>query len=461
VTHRRTPGAPGRLLARPLASFVSVALVGLAGSIALVSPSGTARADGGRFFLFVAGDEAPSQALVESAWSEARKVEAFEEPASARARIGGVFPRLFEGTRAADKSGIEGDIRAGQAAYFATEFELAETHLARAIEAVTRTPELLASAASIVARLGDAAALRYTNALARKVPEAKARAQLVDFLARFPSLAPTPSEHASALVALWSEVRASLPLGSLVVSVAPLELERSGTCRLFVNGLAAGDLPLPGPARLPQGEHLVHVRCGLNAGWVQRVELGAAPRSIVMPVRAMVAARADLTSGGLVIVGPSEGDTAALVDAVAAGTGLEGAVVVRPGAPRRAEFGVWRRAIDAPTLLAAGRMSPDGITDVRAVQADAEPARPLSPWPFVIAGVGVGALVGGVVTNLDYLDQRDAMVQDLDPAPSVALYAIGGALVATGVVLFVLDVTDRDESAAVQVTGPGRLAVRF
>ncbi|MCC6623961.1 MAG: hypothetical protein IT385_22075 [Deltaproteobacteria bacterium] len=429
--------------------------------LALAWPSEEASAEGGRFFLFVAGDEAPSQALVESAWREARKVESFEESAVARERIGRAFPRLFDGTRAVDKKAIEADLRAGKAAYFATEFELAETHLARALAAVDEAPEMLAGAAAIVPQLADAAALRYANARARKLPEAEARAALRDFIARYASLTPSPTEHAADVVELWSRLRAELPMGSLMVSAVPLELDRSGTCRLLVNGLVVSELPMPGPARLPHGEHLVHVRCGLTASWVQRVTVGASALAIAMPVRAMVAARADHPSGGIVLVSPSEGDSAALVDALAAATGLDGAVVVRPGAPKRVEFGVWRADIDAPTLLAAGTMSPDGITDVRAVQADAGPARALSPWPFVIAGAGVGALVGGVVTNVGYLDDRDAGVQDLDATPSVVLYGVGGALVATGVVLFILDVTGDDEAAALTVTGPGRVAFRF
>jgi len=427
----------------------------------VVAWTSTATAADDRFFLFVSGKDAPSQALYESAWREARSVEPFADAAASKAKIGAVYPRLFEGVASVDRGAIEGDLRAGKAAYFATDFALAETHLARAIDAAMSSPEVLASSAVILGRVADAAALRYANALANKVPEPEARAALREVIVRLPRITPTPTEHAPEVVALWKEIAAGLPQGGLVVNVAPLELERSGTCRLFVHGDDLEALPLAGPVRLPQGEHLIQVRCGLQASWLQRVTVGAAPTTIQVPLRAMMAARADLDTGGLVLVSPVEGDSAALVDAVSQAAGFAGAVVVRPGAPRRAEIGVWRPNLDAPTLSAAGTLSPDGISDVRGVSATLErPADPLSPWPFVIAGAGAAALIGGVVTNVGYLDDRDAGVQDLDATPSAVLYGVGGALLLTGVVLFVLDVTD-DGPSAVASPRPGHLAVRF
>ncbi|MFO0748707.1 MAG: hypothetical protein U1F43_24045 [Myxococcota bacterium] len=440
-------------------------LAGLALGLAAGPFAAVARADEGRhFFLFVGKDEAPSQALLESAWREADKVEAVVPVEESKRRIGQAFPRLFGQAAGAEKTAIEADLKAGKEAYFATDFELAEMHLAKALEGAYASPEVLAASASVVARLADAAGLRYANTLARKQPESAARAQLDAFVAKFPTLTPSSNDHSPEVLATWEKVREAVVKGAgdLSVSVLPLELDRSGTCRLLVNGVDVAALPMPGPLHTPIGEQFIQVRCGLQTSWLQRVTIKPGTQSMVVPVRAMVAARGEATSGGLVLVSPEEGDSAALIDAVSRATGLDGAVVARPGAPKRWDFGVWQKDTDAPVLLASGVSNGSSVTDVHVVHAASGGSRALSPWPFVVGGAGVATIIGGVVANMSYLDDRDAGKQDLDATPAAVLYGVGGALLVTGVIMLVLDLNDDDpQSAGVHAGGPTSVVVRF
>lgn len=424
--------------------------------------AGSSHADPRYFFLFIGKDEAPSQTLVESAWREAGKVESVASVEASTEHIGRVFPRLFSGGRAAENVAIDGELDAAKAAYIATDFEEAETHYARVFAGAIESPELLASSPKTASRLADAAVARYSNAIARRQSPAVALKDLESFVAKFPTLTPTNSEHAPDVLATWDRAREGriAQAGGLVVDVVPLELARSGACHAFVNGVDLATLPSPGPLRVPLGDHYLQVRCGLQASWIQRVTIGSGVRSVVVPVRAMVAARADVASGGIVLVSPEEGDSAALVGAVSAAAGFDGAVVARAGRPRRWEFGVWQPASDAPTLLATGASEGGVVSGVHAVSGG--DGGGLSPWPFVVGGAGIATLAGGVAANLAYLTDRDAGKQDLDPVPAAVLYGIGGALVVTGVVMLVLELGD-DGPAALAEPGRGStmVLVRF
>lgn len=445
-----------------LGLITGVAALSLA---ALIVQTREAHAGRRYFFLFVGKDEAPAQGLLESAWREADKVEAVAEPERSRELIGKAYPRLFSGARSIDRTTVDNDLKAGKAAYSAADFASADRHFSRVIDAAFESPELLASSPTVVASLADAAALRYSAQVADNKPEAPARAQLVAFLKRFPNLVPRPAEIAPDIIEVWDKVREEVTGGggTLMVNVLPIELERSGTCRVFVNGVDSGPLPMSGPLKTPTGDQMVHVRCGLQTSWLQRVTTTDGAHSIVVPVRAMVAARAEPTSGGLVIVSPEEGDSAALVDAVSAASGFDGAVVARPGTPRRWDFGVWQPDQDAPSLLASGTVDGGTVTKVVRVAPGSGSSGGVSPWPFVVAGAGAACIIGGVVANIGYIDDRDAGKQDLDATPAAVLYGVGGALVLGGVIWMIVDLTSDDggSTAAVRPSGPTSVVVRF
>lgn len=428
--------------------------------------SSAAHAEDGHFYLFVAKDKPPSQELVESAWREGQKLSSCVSADGSKRRIGSAYPRLFGTSRAGDKAAIEGDFKTAKAAYFATDFDLAEMHFARAFDSVYGSPEVVAGSSTLAPRLADSAALRYTNALARKQTEAAAREQLQAFVTRFPTLSPTQTEHAPDVLAAYEQAKQVVVAGAgtLAVNVLPLELDKGGTCRVFLNGIEIGSVPQQGVASVPKGEHFVWVRCGTETSWVQRLTMKDGAIALTIPVRAMMATRADATSGGLVMTSPAEGDSSALVTAVAKSGRFVGAFIVRPQPPSKVDFGRWGEGDEAPTTFMRGNMSDKAITDLTTVR-EGPPATgndSLSPWPFVVAGAGVAALIGGGIANMSYLDDRDAGVQDLDATPSLVIYGVGGALLITGVIMFVLDVTDDgDGTASVAPGGPGSLVVKF
>ena len=95
---------------------------------------------------------------------------------------------------------------------------------------------------------------------------------------------------------------------------------------------------------MPRGSHQVQVRCGLQVSWLQRVGVGAAGRALQVPVRAMLAARGDAATGGVVLVAASEGDGAALVHAIAQSAEMQGAVVAL-ASETTVELGAWESII--------------------------------------------------------------------------------------------------------------------
>lgn len=433
--------------------------------LASMTLGSAARAADGRFFLLVA-DEPPQSALVQSALSEAARITPTLGPEAARARIAEVFPRLFAVARRHDLSAFEADLKAARAAHYNGRYQDSEEAFERALAAALEEPELLEDE-RLAQRLVDGAATRYRNTLARKRPRKEARQQIAAFLDRYPLAAPTASDHAPEVIKAWNEVRTEHreTHGTLVVNVLPLELERGGSCRLFVNGAEVAALPQAGPLGVPRGEHLLQVRCGAQASWLQRVTIGAATRSLRVPVRAMLAARGDAATGGVVLVAPADGDAASLVSVLSRASDLAGASVAIAHAPSRVELGRWDADADVPTLLAMGHIEGTRITEVGPFRVDDADTGSGRVWTWVVGGLGIATLGGAVVANVitaDKIKKGEPDTDDLKTA-TVALYVAGGALLATGVILFFVEGDDEDaDSDAVRVVpGPGGLAVRF
>jgi hypothetical protein len=417
-------------------------------------------------FLLVVTEDTPGPALVASAYRGAQAVEATALPDMARERLARAYPRLFAAGKTATRASIDAELKAARDAHYQANFEAAETHFRAAMDLAYGEPELLAESARLLQQLADAAAVRFRNTLARGRPEPEARGELHAFVKRFLTVTPTSADHPPAVLAEWERGRqaALADPGLMSVSVRPLDLERGGGCRLFVNGGEVATLPLPGPVRIARGEHLVQVQCGLQRGWLQRVRVDDKRVSLVVPVQAMVAARADPDTAGILLVAPEEGDEAGLVTAVAEAAGFVGAVAVRT-AVGRMEFGRHDAGSSGATREAVASLIDGNLGAVERVGGRA-PASTFGPWPWVIGGVGVAALATGLALNLVYVDTKDS---DPDAAalqtPSTVMYVTGGVLVATGIVLLVVDAASSDApgSARGPVTsaGPGGVAIRF
>jgi len=428
-------------------------------SLAVTVPA--ARAADGRFFLFI-GDEPPQTELVHAARREAQKVDPPLVPEAARERIGRVFPRLFASPGKLEKASFEADLKASRGAHFNGQYPDAETSFVRALDSVRDEPELLADA-KLFQRLVDGAATRYKNTLSRKRPKAEARQQIEAFVARYPMALPTPSDHPPEVIALWNEVRsaAKASFGSLVVNVHPLELERGGGCKLHLNGAEIADLPQPGPLAVPRGEHLVQVRCGPQIGWLQRIEIGKTPVALRVPVRAMLSARGEATSGGVVLVSPSDGDAAALIQAVSVAADVAGAVVA-VSKDKKMKFGHWENDADDPALTSVGKIVGSDVEGVRGLSKDSGGGSG-RVWTWVVGGLGVATLGGAVVANVLTAGKIDAGETDVEglKTTTVALYIAGGALLATGIVLFFVEGGDGDAESSSFAPGPGGMMVRF
>jgi hypothetical protein len=439
------------------------------GALALSVVPADARANEGFFFLLMAG-EPPDQALVQAAYREAARTSPTLSPDEAKATIGRAFPRLFSGSRTVDRNAIDGDLKVARSAHFGGQFQESEDAFTRALNAVLLQPEMVTGQAALLQRLTDGAAIRFTNGLARKRPDAEVRGQLEAYLRKYPFTSPSASDHPPAVQKAWNDAREAAKAGSatLVVNVHPLELERSGTCRLHINGAEVAELPMPGALSLPSGEHFMQVRCGAQASWVQRLDLRGTPKTLRVPVRAMLGARGDAQSGGIVLVDPGERDSAVLVDAVAEATGLAGAVVART-ATAKVEFGRWNAGMSGPTVENVGAIDGSEIVGVkRAQRPGPEASSGGKVWAWVAGGVGIAAVAGGVVANVMYEDERQSgkpqsELSGLQTA-STALYIAGGALLATSIILFFVEGGSGDGAATsgfVGSPGAGQVLVRF
>ncbi|MFT7581840.1 MAG: hypothetical protein ACI9MR_003518, partial [Myxococcota bacterium] len=360
------------------------------------------------------------------------------------------FPRLFDTGLRGDLAAITSEVSAGTAAHYAANFQQAERHLQKAFELVYAQPELLQGDSVLLKTLADAAALRFSNATASGLSKGVAVKQLALFIGRFPALDPTQSDHPPTVIAAWDaqQAKAQETTGQLVVNVVPLELERAGGCRLHVNGADVARMPMASPLQLPAGVHMIQAACGLQRGWLQRVAVDGDLTTIGVPVRAMMAARAETRSGGVVLTRPSEGDAAALVSAISEATGFAGAVAVRTGTGR-VDLGIWENGADGPSVDRRGRLEGDFIIDVK--DASSSKSSGGRVWTWVAAGVGVGAIAGGVVANVLFNNEFDG---DRDPdtlnsleSASVALYVTGGVLLGAAIVLFFVEGGDNDDPA--------------
>jgi hypothetical protein len=431
--------------------------------VALGAPAAAAP---GRFFLLET-DTPPQAGFAGAAYSEAasRDEELVTAP-EARSRLQRAFPRLFSLGRRVDPTALEAELKAARGAHLSGDFAAAERTYARIFEdALEGAPEWLSASPQVFRALIDGAALRYQNALALKVPPGEALAGVERLLRRFPFVTPSPTAHPPEVMAVWSEVRARVDATAVpfVVNAHPLELERSGECALHFNGVEVASLPMAGPVGLPAGEHLFQVRCGAQVGWLTRVALQDAPVSAVVPVRAMMAARGDVDTSGVLLVDPDEGDAAALIGAISAAAGFQGATVART-AIARVEFGSWQAGMSGPTLEGVGTIRGGEIVDVRGVDVGRQDGR---LWTWVTGGLGLATLGGALAANLVYEHDRKggATAAELEGTrvASTALYVGAGALLATSVVLYFIEGAE-DEARIGEGTvsfGLGSVRLRF
>ncbi len=417
----------------------------------------------GRFFLIETALP-PAPGLVEQAYQESR--EATREtvsPLGGRARLGRAFPRLFGLGEKMEAAALEAELKAARGAHLDGAFDEAERGFSRVFDAVAGAPEVLSSSPELVKLLTDSAALRYQNLLALRRPSEEAVKVVADFTRRFPFATPSPVSHPPEVIALWQAERARQQRESVpvAVNVHPLEFERGGLCALHVNGAEVATLPMTGPVALPSGEHLMQVRCGSQHGWLTRVVARDVPLALVVPVRAMMAARGEPVTGGIVLVGPGEGDAGALVGFLSQVAGFEGATVART-AVAKVEFGTWEAGMSGPSVDSVGRLRGAEILDIREVGGGSS----LGPWPWVLGGIGVASLATAIGLNVahesDRVDGATATeLKGLEHA-SVGMYVASGALLATSVVLFLLDAEDNEGVAWRGVKpSPGGVLVRF
>lgn len=449
-------------------SSAFVALLAFAGSAHASAPSPQTGGTERRFFLFITPDP-PLGTLVETAHRDAQKWAPTEAAETSRAILGKAYPRLFDAGRSADLRALETDLKAGTDSHYNASFAAAEGHFARAIDFAFNEPEVLATNPDVLPRLANAAALRYKNAISMKSEPAKAMGELERFARRFPSLSITSTEHPPNIVAAWDEAQKKVrgASGTLSLSVHPTDFERSGECNVFVNGVRFGTTPLAGPVQLPQGDHQVQVRCGNRASWLQNVAISQRGVSRIVPVRAMLGARGDFATGGIVLVAPSEGDASTLVTAISQAAGFNGAVVIRTTVDKL-ELGRQDMGTAGPSREATARVEGDSISPWKKVEAfsDSASSGDVSPWQWVTGGVGVAALAGGIIANVLYVNDFNADKRDnLDTLASASVigYVAGGALLATSVVLFIVDASN-SLGAAQSNFAPGRgglFTVRF
>jgi len=442
----------GAAIVKPLLVGLVICVLGIASPAAAES----------RFFLLVTHD-VPSQSLIDAAIREAQAAGPPVSADASRERLGAAFPQLFEAP-VGERTTITSELQAGATAHYATNFEQAEVHFARAFEVAYARPELLDARPGMVQKLADGAALRFGNATAstRDVPEARRRFR--EFVRRYPNAEPTRTEHPPQVYELWQQLRTDVlaSAGQLMVHVQPLDLERAGNCRLLVNGAEVERMPLAGPVQLPSGAQDIQVICGLQRSWLERVAIHKEPITVALPIRAMLAARAESRSGGLVLTQPEEGDASALVEAVSEATGLDGAVIVQ-SVVKGVLIGRWERGAAAPSIGYTGHLDPDGITDVHKYSSDSDGDDPTAA--FIVGGVGLAAVLAGGGCNLGYLAERGSSSpsqRSLDTlqTSSIVLYGAGAALLVTSVVLYF--VAGDSPSSNAGVSGrPGVLQVAF
>jgi hypothetical protein len=264
---------------------------------------------------------------------------------------------------------------------------------------------------------------------------AEAKRGIHDVVARLPGYRP-----ASARVPVEPGARAAL---ALALSPATVPLTVACDCpgaRVELDGRAIGMGPLDLPVDVAPGTHTVTVVPFVGDGLVQSVEV-----PIGGPARVDIRLRID--------------------DAVALAGGAPASLVaplepptVPPPAPEEPPPG------------------PDPIPEPVPAPAVAKAAWRASPWQWVAIGTGAASIVaGGVLTALAARDRdritgaptengistmtrtealsirRSAETKD---KASYALYAVGGAAVATGIVLWIVDATRPGAGAAAQATMP-------
>lgn len=401
---------------------------------------GVARADGPVWVRGSVGATPAVRAAVDDLYARA-VADGLQEPAAPPP----VIARIPKTKPAAEVATL---LRDGEDAFFAIELGRARTALGDAWEQLRSNPLLLADPAIGPARV-TSGLLTLVRAHLHDSGEAEAEAVLRWLLATVPDAEISEATQPANVVDLAERVRATSSAGRVAWEV----VGPAKGCRLVVHGVDRG---ASSPVTVAAGETVAWVRCGDSAGWARRMDV---PSGGVATLRSAPAAEAQL-----------QWDGAALVP-----TGLEGEAI-------GAAVADVARALGAPVVAALGgegalslvEVQPDGA--VRAIETvpaprettvviggGGEESGAMSAWGWATLGVGAALLAGGGALHAVHDERAGASnpsEDDLDAArtlqgASIGLYAAGGAALATGVVLLIVDATSGDDAAPV-VLGPGQ-----
>lgn len=383
---------------------------------------------------------------------------AVDAPPAVRAEIGDLYGRaviagLAPSTQPpsitpvapASAAEVAALLRDGEDAFFAIELDKARSALSAAWERLRKNPALLADPAVGPARAASGL-LTLVRAHLHEGRGADAEAVLRWLLGVHPDAEISAATQPANVVELARTVRSSLVTGRITWEV----LGPSAGCRVFLHGMDRG---AQSPVEVAAGEHLLWVRCGDAAGWSWRVDVPAGGQ---VTLRTAPATEATLRweNGALVPSGELEAG-APLVIARALGVS-----VVAP-------------------LGEAGAMSliearPDGTTRVVVVppseapaiveSVEAEASGALSGWGWATLGLGAALVAGGGALHGVHdgrVGSGGATSSNMDDArtlrgASIGLYAAGGAALATGIVLLIVDAADAPVAVG---AGPGGVAL--
>lgn len=338
-------------------------------------------------------------------------------------------------------------LRDGEDAFFAIELDKARSALSAAWEQLRKNPALLADPAVGPARAASGL-LTLVRAHLHEGRGADAEAVLRWLLGVHPDAEISAATQPANVVELARTVRSSLVTGRIMWEV----LGPSAGCRLFVHGMDRG---AQSPVEVAAGEHLVWVRCGDAAGWAWRLDVSAGGEATLRTAPATEAALR-WENGALV---PSGGVEAGTVLAVSRALGVP---VVAPAGQPGAMWLVEARPDGTTRVLVAAAADADvnGVTDsVEVAQSGA-----LSGWGWATLGLGAALVAGGGALHGVHdgrVGSGGATSSDMDDAralrgASIGLYAAGGAALATGIVLLIVDAADAPVAVG---AGPGGVAL--
>lgn len=366
------------------------------------------------------------------------------------------YPGLFQPPQEPLSKKVFAGLKSAIALHYEGEFRAADSAFRAAFDDVLSKPFPFLESPQKAEKLIQGITHWIENTEFLELPQDELDKRVAEVMRYFSSVELDPGRVSPKVALRWTEIiaRNHKRLGTVSLRVlrggqasghASDSDAEMGLCSLWINGVLHLTFSDSAKLKLPLGEHFLKLSCEEDESWHRRVEVQDESQELLFPLSWMAAVKFDKDIGCL-----------------KGGVDFESSRLPLQTLVPAASFPLRLIQKEKGGSLSVKEISREDLEVSQAVSVSLSGAsnrgkKPrISPWSWATAGIGVGALLGGLATNLAYFNYQkelmDSRTLEATKIVSISLYSVGGVMVLGAVTAMVIELTgdaEEDEESVV------------